>query len=253
MKLFSITCSSNTVSGGLGGAGGLGGTTPGLGCNPPKPPRGWSGSYGTAGEGWAGGLHTPSGSTTMQNTILAANTASLSSLDVAGTVSSEGFNLIGVTNESSGWIASDRKGSFAEPLDPKLGPLQDNGGPTPTMALLPGSPAIDQGNSSGLTTDQRDRLRTFDWPAVANASGGDGSDIGAFEGGPPALSIRRSGTQVILSWPASGLVFRLQSADSLTADNTWASVSGSPVLSGGIYELTKNITSAQKLYRLINP
>src|SRR5215831_19125568 len=45
--------------------------------------------------------------------------------------------------------------------DPKLGPLQDNGGPTFTHALLPGSPAIDAGDDSvlgpplSLTTDQR--------------------------------------------------------------------------------------------------
>src|SRR5262249_30735725 len=45
--------------------------------------------------------------------------------------------------------------------DPKLGPVFDNGGPTPTMALLAGSPAIDAGDDSvlgnpfTLTTDQR--------------------------------------------------------------------------------------------------
>jgi hypothetical protein len=47
--------------------------------------------------------------------------------------------------------------------DPMLGPLQNNGGPTQTMALPSGSPAIDAGNPSGckdgsghlLTTDQR--------------------------------------------------------------------------------------------------
>lgn len=39
--------------------------------------------------------------------------------------------------------------------DPLLGPLADNGGPTPTHALLPGSPAIDNGLDLGLKTDQR--------------------------------------------------------------------------------------------------
>ena len=39
--------------------------------------------------------------------------------------------------------------------DPLLGPLGDNGGPTLTHALLAGSPALDQGNSSGAATDQR--------------------------------------------------------------------------------------------------
>ena len=55
--------------------------------------------------------------------------------------------------------------------DPKLGPLQNNGGPTMTMALLSGSPAIDAGNGSGcrdehrlpLTTDQRGMPRPATW------------------------------------------------------------------------------------------
>jgi hypothetical protein len=65
--------------------------------------------------------------------------------------------------------------------DPLLGPLQHNGGLTDTMALMPGSPAIDQGSSFGLTTDQRGDPRPFDFPGTPNPAGGDGSDIGAFE------------------------------------------------------------------------
>jgi Divergent InlB B-repeat domain len=65
--------------------------------------------------------------------------------------------------------------------DPLLGPLQDNGGPTQTMALEPGSPAIDAGMSFGTTIDQRRDPRPVDFPALANGPGGDGSDIGAFE------------------------------------------------------------------------
>jgi hypothetical protein len=65
--------------------------------------------------------------------------------------------------------------------DPLLGPLQDNGGPTQTMALLPGSPAIDGGSSFGLSTDQRGDPRPVDFSGIPNAAGGDGADIGAFE------------------------------------------------------------------------
>jgi CSLREA domain-containing protein len=64
--------------------------------------------------------------------------------------------------------------------DPKLDTLKSNGGPTQTLALLLGSPAIDRGISS-LTTDQRGFVRPVDSLSVANAAGGDGSDIGAFE------------------------------------------------------------------------
>ena len=68
--------------------------------------------------------------------------------------------------------------------DPMLGPLQDNGGPTFTHALLTGSPAIDAGkNFTAGTTDQRGSgfVRTFDNASIANANGGDGTDIGAYE------------------------------------------------------------------------
>ncbi|HPM82318.1 MAG TPA: choice-of-anchor Q domain-containing protein, partial [Candidatus Anammoximicrobium sp.] len=69
-------------------------------------------------------------------------------------------------------------------VDPLLGPLQDNGGLTLTHALLPSSPAIDKGNSFGFTTDQRGSQRPVDLPAYPNATGGDGSDIGAYEFAP---------------------------------------------------------------------
>jgi hypothetical protein len=69
-------------------------------------------------------------------------------------------------------------------LDPLL---QDNGGPTPTHALLAGSVAIDRGNSFGATVDQRGLPRPSDFATVSNKEGGDGSDIGAFElQAPPA-------------------------------------------------------------------
>ena len=48
---------------------------------------------------------------------------------------------------------TDQTGTVASPLDPKLDPngLQNNGGPTQTIALLWGSPAIDKGFFNGLT------------------------------------------------------------------------------------------------------
>ena len=62
--------------------------------------------------------------------------------------------------------------------DPLLGPLQDNGGSTLTMALLPGSPAIDSGDDAGCpSTDQR----RFRRPMGAHC------DIGAMEYSPYAV------------------------------------------------------------------
>ena len=104
-----------------------------------------------------------SGTSTLGNTIVAGNTASNSGLDAYGTFTSLGHNLIGETDGSGGWVfGSDLTGSIASPLNALLGSLANNGGPTRTFALLPGSPAIDMSNNSlipsGTTTDQR-RLR----------------------------------------------------------------------------------------------
>jgi hypothetical protein len=74
--------------------------------------------------------------------------------------------------------------------DPLLGPLQDNGGPTDTMTLLPGSPAIDAGDNTGAPTyDQRGP----GYPRIV----GDTIDIGALEVQPGPAK------QLVLSAPAS--------------------------------------------------
>jgi hypothetical protein len=89
------------------------------------------------------------------------------------TLTSEGYNLIQDTNGCT--IAGDSTGNLLE-LDPVLGPLDDYGGPTLTLPLLSGSPAIDAGDpADALVTDQRGRARPY----------GIASDIGAFESSPP--------------------------------------------------------------------
>jgi hypothetical protein len=71
-------------------------------------------------------------------------------------------------------------GTAANPIDPKLGPLVNNGGKTKTHALLAGSKAIDAGDNIGIpATDQRG----FGFPRKKDGNG-DGIprvDIGAFE------------------------------------------------------------------------
>lgn len=130
-----------------------------------------------------GGIYTVEASsvTHTKNSILALNLAP-SGPDAEGPLISEGFNLVG--NNSGLEITpqeSDQIGTPAAPIDPLLGSLQDNGGPTFTHPLLLDSPAIDKGHSSGLATDQRGFIRPVDLPTIPNAPGGDGSDIGAFE------------------------------------------------------------------------
>ena len=101
----------------------------------------------------AGGLDSSGvGAVAIGNTIVAANGSS----DVLGVFASQGYNLIGETDGSTGWVGSDLTGTSATPLNPLLAPLGNYGGPTQTMALLPDSPAIQAGRAvSGITTDQR--------------------------------------------------------------------------------------------------
>jgi len=113
-----------------------------------------------------------------RNTIIANNTRPGSPWDFSGTLTSEGYNLIGDTQH--GTITGTTTGNQLD-VNPMLGPLQDNGGPTFTHAFLSGSTAIDGGDASGSTTDQRGLTRPVDDPAIPNATGGDGSDIGAYE------------------------------------------------------------------------
>jgi hypothetical protein len=128
---------------------------------------------------------------------------------------SKGYNLIGDGNAigdddpTTDDNAFDQTGDQTNVADPKLGDLADNGGPTQTHALLPGSLAIDQGNSSEeVTTDQRGEPRPHDYANVANASGGDGSDSGAYELQTPsvAVDIKPTTCPNPLSAPASGTI-----------------------------------------------
>jgi len=132
--------------------------------------------------GAGGGIHNASGTVTSKNSIIAKNLAT-SAPDYNGALVSQGFNLIG--NSSGTTISpaqfSDQVGNAGSPLDPLLGIFQDNGGLTFTRGLLPGSPALDKGDSGSLATDERGFPRPINLVNTSNANGGDGSDIGAFE------------------------------------------------------------------------
>ncbi len=130
-----------------------------------------------------GGIFNGQGTLNVRNTIIARNDA-VSGKDFSGTLTSQGYNLIG--NTSGTTITGTTTGNQLN-VNPMLGTLQDNGGPNRTCALLSGSPAIDAGNSGGSITDQRGMARPVDSPTVPNASGGDGSDVGAYEVQPDQL------------------------------------------------------------------
>ncbi|CAN5444332.1 hypothetical protein BH18VER1_BH18VER1_01970 [soil metagenome] len=153
--------------------------------------NGATGAAFTPGDAFGGAIFASdggTGQTSIQNTIAVDNHVGVNrSADgnptaqgpnVFGAVVSQGHNLIGSRGGSTGWIATDQ----VSVVDAGLQQFPfDNGGPTRTFALRPGSPAIDGGFSANLPHDQRRLARTYDDPAVPNAAGSDGTDIGAFE------------------------------------------------------------------------
>lgn len=119
-----------------------------------------------------GGIIGLNGSTlTMTSTIVALNSAGPGTSDIGNvTAATGGHNLIMVTTAT---VPPDTLTG-----DPGIGPLADNGGPTQTHALLPGSIAIDAGdNPAALPTDQRGFAR----------SAGAATDIGAYELQPDVI------------------------------------------------------------------
>ncbi len=116
-----------------------------------------AGNTAQGGFGSAGGGIENAGTFSAGNTIVAGNTATTSP-DLEGAAPSGDHNLIGG--------------------DAKLGPLQNNGGTTQTMALLAGSPALDAGTATGApATDQRGVHRTG------------GINLGAYQASASALRV----------------------------------------------------------------
>jgi hypothetical protein len=178
-----------------------------------------TGFYGSGtGSGTGGGIY--SAGVMACDSIIAGNSA-INAPDFSGAVNSRGNNLVGETDGSTGWIASDLSGTSANPLDPNLAPLGDYGGPTQTMALLPGSPAIGAGivandpQGNPIATDQRgEPLDSLD------------PDIGAFQSQGFTLNV------VSGSSPQSapvGTAFADPVAVTVTANNPVEPVAGGVV------------------------
>lgn len=172
-SLINCTIAFNTGSGGNGGYGGAG--------------AGWrSGASGVGGAGGNGGsgLGGVSGTCSLLNCTVAQNRGTVGG-GGAGGAGSVGNPIPGAPGTAgTAWggtsgsslintlIASNTPAGSDSFPNPKLGPLADHGGPTLTMALLPGSPAIDAGITVGApATDQRGVTRPQ----------GPGVDFGAFE------------------------------------------------------------------------
>lgn len=159
---------------------------------------------GSNGGNFGGGVHNGAGNLTLANATLngnsAASGANLSSQPFnnsyrtyvqntivanplggglncsGGGVQMVGYNLVYPGNTC---FASAGPGTI-EGQDPKLGALTDNGGPTPTHALLAGSPAIDAADNAACpAADARGLAR----PRDGDGNGAATCDIGAFEKG----------------------------------------------------------------------
>lgn len=181
-SLVNCTLAFNSVSGGNGGWGGQG--------------TGLSGIWGNGGNGGDGGssLGVVSGTCSLTNCTVAKNQGFAGAGGAAGGATRGSPGVPGTSGTARGGttcgimantlVSSNTPPDFDSFPDPKLGPLTNNGGPTLTMALLPGSPAIDVGSS--LLAPASDQ-RGFPRPA------GLAPDIGAFEYGSvmPALAISR--------------------------------------------------------------
>ncbi|MGH7288144.1 MAG: choice-of-anchor Q domain-containing protein, partial [Myxococcota bacterium] len=119
--------------------------------------------------GQNGGIVGGAGSVTLKSSIVARNAGG----DCRGAITSAGHNL-----DSDNTCNLTAAGDLPA-VDPMLGPLADNGGPTETHSLLPGSPAIDAIAVADCTDLDGDPVVT-DQRGVARPQGA-GCDIGAFE------------------------------------------------------------------------
>lgn len=177
--------------------------------------------------GAGGGVARSAGTLELANSIVAANVSSATaSEDCSGTLSSLGFNVVGVNNGcAASLVATDQSGTAASPLDAGLEPISANGGPTATHALATGSAAIDGGNAGGCLG--WDPLLGVDFPfaedqrAETRPTDGDGDtsvvcDAGSFEA--PTFVAPTWLLAVALAGTGSGSVSSMPAGISCPAD-----------------------------------
>ncbi len=168
-----------------------------------------------ADSGGGGAIDNPNGgeyTITIGNSILSGDSCGYGP-EVANAVFSLGNNLVSETDNSSGWGGTDKTGTSSQPLEALLGSLGNYGGPTETIPLLPGSPAIGAGAPmSGITSDQRGL--PLDSPVP---------DIGAFQSQGFTLTPVSGSTP---QFAPTGLAFANPLAVTVTANNPVEPVAG---------------------------
>ena len=164
----------------------------------------------------------------VSNSILAGNYADYSP---DGGFTSLGHNLIGNSRDAIGFVASDLLD-----VNPQLGPLQNNGGPTQTMALLPGSLAVNAGdNTNAPAYDQRGA----GFPRIVGGT----IDIGAFESdnGPDYTGLRINNvtaTEGNTGTVNAAVTVTLSAPVTTTVTVNFATSDGSATVAGGDYDAT---------------
>ncbi len=228
----------------------------------------------TGGVGNAGGsFFSPPATATLTDTIVAANTTAdgvASDIKNLGNLSGS-YDMIGTGG--SGGLQNGVNGNIVGVADPLLSPLGDYGGPTETIALLPGSPALGVGTPvGGVTTDQRGVTR----PAS-------GVDIGAFQSqgftlapvadstpqtaalnspfaNPLAVAVTANdpaepvaGGMVSFSAPPNGATATLSASSTVIGSNGVASVTATANGTAGTYAVTAAAgTAAPASFELTN-
>ena len=195
---------------------------------------------------------------TLGNTIILASLQEHTIINAGSgsTVMSAGYNLS--FDGAGGFLIGPADQINTDPLlDLGTGP-RDNGGPTSTIALQANSPAIDKGKrdavaSLAAATDQRGEPRPFNDPNIPNASGGDGSDIGAYEADLRVTGVSKVTNDLRLTFTSVvGKSYQLQKRSNLVSGD-WIPVGSAMPGDGGIIPLSATGAFSQpgQFYRVL--
>ena len=217
LTINQCTFTGNIARGGSGGTGGAGGSSFGNG--------GRGGTGGSGGTGAGAGIYN-SGTLTVNQCTLAANTSNAGSggaggaggqgglgsngstgfTGSAGTSTAGGIYNSGTMTLFNAIVALNSPDNLVGPViqtglnltngNPLLSTLGNNGGPTPTMILLANSPAFEAGTSTPFTNDQRGFARPM----------GSAPDLGAVEMTAPSVSTLPASNVTNITASINGLV-----------------------------------------------
>jgi len=263
-----------TLGNGGGGTGGFGGaianaaTMTITNCTITQNAAGDGGNLNQVGGSGGGIYNLASGTLTIRNSTIISNSVGTSlsgRLGQGGDIDNDGDATLAstITNDiagdapfkSAGYTLvqanvtldeTANTGTNITGVDPKVSPLADNGGPTKTCALMVDSPALDKGKNfatddqgNPITSDQRGAARV-DSPNFANASGGDGTDIGAFEMPVLILTVNSLGDNDDVCDAADCTLREAINAATATFNSINITVSGTINLSGVLPDITHN-------------